>query len=130
MIVDNGAGDISFSFYRCSGAPAGTPCEPVTSASTAGLTGWTYLALPAIVTIDNFNYTYGLEASMPADVALTLLRRAIVYYSLQVSPAPGTATLNDLPVSDPAYQFIEAFQQAGITAGCSAAPPLYSSTGS
>jgi len=41
-----------------------------------------------------------------------------LYYRLQVSPAPPTATFNDVPVTDPAFQFIEALAAAGITAGC------------
>jgi len=41
-----------------------------------------------------------------------------VYYQLQVSPAPGTATFNDVPTSDPGFQFIEALVSSGITAGC------------
>ena len=41
-----------------------------------------------------------------------------VYYQLQVSPAPATATFNDVPTSDPAFQFIEALSASGITAGC------------
>ena len=48
-----------------------------------------------------------------------------VRWHRQVSPAPATATFNDVPTSDPAFQFIEAFNAAGITAGCNAAPPLY-----
>jgi len=48
-----------------------------------------------------------------------------VRWHRQVSPAPATASFNDVPTSDPAFQFIEAFNAAGITAGCSAAPPLY-----
>jgi hypothetical protein len=35
-----------------------------------------------------------------------------------VSPAPGSPTFNDVPVSDPAFQFIEALVASGITAGC------------
>ena len=41
-----------------------------------------------------------------------------VYYQLQVSPAPGTATFNDVPTSHPFFQFVEALAASGITAGC------------
>ena len=41
-----------------------------------------------------------------------------LYYRLQVSPAPPTATFGDVPVTDPAFQFIEALAAAGITVGC------------
>ncbi len=48
-----------------------------------------------------------------------------VFWRLQVSPAPATATFNDVPTSHPFFQFIEALSKSGITAGCNAAPPLY-----
>ncbi len=42
----------------------------------------------------------------------------VVRYQLQVSPAPGTATFNDVPTSHPFFQFVEALAASGITAGC------------
>jgi S-layer homology domain len=42
----------------------------------------------------------------------------IIGYVLQVSPAPGSPTFNDVPVSDPAFQYIEALVASGVTAGC------------
>jgi len=44
---------------------------------------------------------------------------------LPVSPAPATATFNDVPTNHPFFQFIEALYASGITGGCQAAPPLY-----
>jgi hypothetical protein len=41
-----------------------------------------------------------------------------VWWHRTVSPAPGTPTFNDVPLSDPAYQFIEALAASGITSGC------------
>jgi S-layer homology domain len=41
-----------------------------------------------------------------------------LYYRLQVSPAPPAATFNDVPTSDPAFQFVEALVASGITVGC------------
>jgi S-layer homology domain len=35
-----------------------------------------------------------------------------------VSPAPGSPSFNDVPASDPGFQFIEALVAAGITGGC------------
>lgn len=70
------------------------------------------------VTIDNKNnvYYFGVE-NEPFDGS-TYFQALRVYYRLQVSPAPPTATFGDVPVSDPGFQFIEAFAAAGITAGC------------
>jgi hypothetical protein len=41
-----------------------------------------------------------------------------VWYTQQVSPAPASPTFNDVPVSDPAFQFIEALAVSQITVGC------------
>ena len=41
-----------------------------------------------------------------------------IWWKRAVSPAPATATFNDVPMSDPQFQFIEAFAASGITAGC------------
>ena len=44
---------------------------------------------------------------------------------LDVTPAPPTASFNDVPTSHPYFQFIEALKASGITGGCQASPPLY-----
>jgi hypothetical protein len=44
-------------------------------------------------------------------------------YNLRVSAAPTSPTFNDVPVSDPAFQYIEALAASGITAGCG--PAVY-----
>jgi hypothetical protein len=49
----------------------------------------------------------------------------LVVDAFPVSPAPGTATFNDVPTTDPAFKFIEALFNAGITSGCQTSPPLY-----
>jgi len=69
-------------------------------------------------TVDNNLYTYLVSVqngSLLGDATIGAIR---VFYKLQVSPAPGTATFNDVPTSDPAFQFIEALVASGITAGC------------
>jgi hypothetical protein len=45
--------------------------------------------------------------------------------TLPVSPAPATATFNDVPTTDGAFRFIEALAKSGITSGCQTSPPLY-----
>ena len=45
--------------------------------------------------------------------------------TLPVSPAPATATFNDVPTTHPFFRYVEALYNSGITGGCSAAPPLY-----
>ncbi len=41
-----------------------------------------------------------------------------LFYRLEVSPAPPAATFNDVPTTDPGFQYIEALVASGITAGC------------
>jgi len=48
-----------------------------------------------------------------------------VHWKRTVSPAPGSASFNDVPTSHPFFQYIEALKASGITGGCSASPPLY-----
>jgi hypothetical protein len=67
--------------------------------------------------IDNENNTYLLRVSAGStdQATFTAVR---IYYSLQVSPAPATATFGDVPTSHPFFQFVEALVASGITAGC------------
>ncbi len=55
------------------------------------------------------------EGVLDADVQLHSIR---VYYKLQVSPAPGSATFADVPLDHPFHRFIEALAASGITGGC------------
>jgi hypothetical protein len=41
-------------------------------------------------------------------------------WNRQVSPAPATATFNDVPTGQPQFAFVEAFVGAGITAASAA----------
>jgi hypothetical protein len=52
-------------------------------------------------------------------------RGAIVTYRRMVSPAPATATFNDVPTGHPFFRFVEALARSGITGGCGANPPIY-----
>ena len=71
--------------------------------------------------VDNFFKHYYLLATVSSSAGdLTGLAGMIVGYQLQVSPAPGTATFNDVPTSHPFFQFVEALAAAGITGGCGA----------
>ena len=42
----------------------------------------------------------------------------LIRYQLQVSPAPATATFNDVPTDHQFFRFIEALAASGITGGC------------
>jgi hypothetical protein len=68
--------------------------------------------------------SYQFFLAMPADPDVAFKGVRVIWHR-QVSPAPATATFNDVPTSDPAFAFIEALAASGITAGCNASPPLY-----
>ena len=46
------------------------------------------------------------------------LSGARIVWTRSISPAPGTATFNDVPTSDPLFQYVEALAASGITVGC------------
>jgi len=70
----------------------------------------------------DFNYFLAPALTVPAPNFTPPFR---VVEFLPVSPAPGTATFNDVPTTHPLFKFIEAFSASGITGGCQASPPLY-----
>ena len=45
-------------------------------------------------------------------------RQVNVFYRLQISPAPATATFADVPTSHTYFRAVEALAAAGITSGC------------
>lgn len=69
-------------------------------------------------TVDNTANRYLVSAATTAFDGSASLGAVRVYYKLQVSPAPATATFLDVPTDDPAFQFVEALVASGITAGC------------
>jgi hypothetical protein len=75
--------------------------------------------------VDNFaGQLVPFVTTSPGNSTTRLL--GIIYgYRLQVSPPPPAATFNDVPTNHPFFQFVEALASSGITAGCSASPPLY-----
>jgi len=48
----------------------------------------------------------------------TRIFKMMVYYKIQVAPAPGTATFTDVPTSSGQFAYVEALVAAGITSGC------------
>jgi len=69
-------------------------------------------------TVDNLNSAYMVRVFMDGVDASTRFQAVRLYYRLQVSPAPATATFSDVPVGSPIHRFVEALAASGITAGC------------
>jgi hypothetical protein len=91
-----------------SGAPAATPgC------------GFFRSNFPSPVIVNNVANTYFVQVNNQGDLTgAVTLRAARVYYKLQISPDPLTATFTDVPVGHPFHRFVEALVAAGITGGC------------
>ena len=110
----------------------GTPGEPtpgenviVSACSPGGVGGYGVAeSLPTSYTINNDaefetgGGQYFVQVGMPSNIPDLAFKGVDIWYLQQVSPAPGTASFNDVPTSDPAFQFIEALKASGITAGC------------
>jgi len=71
-------------------------------------------------TIDNEGLSYAVEVQIESAPSGNPVRfKAVrIYYNLQVSPAPASATFVDVPTGHWAFRHIEALAASGITAGC------------
>jgi hypothetical protein len=70
-------------------------------------------------TVNNLINSYYLEWDNCCGNGATIkIQAARVFYKLQISPDPSTATFADVPVGHPLHRFVEALVAAGITGGC------------
>ena len=93
----------------------GTPgCDPLFVDTSA-----------ANLVVDNSANQILLDIVLQSGTSSHSFAGATVFYRLQVSPAPAVASFNDVPVSHPFFQYIEALKNSGITGGCQTVPPLY-----
>lgn len=89
-------------------------------AATPGCSRFSADLISGPETVDNNQFQYIVTAQNASFDETTSIGAIRVFYQLQVSPAPATATFNDVPTSDPGFQYIEALVASGITAGCGA----------
>jgi hypothetical protein len=68
--------------------------------------------------VNYYNNQLVLMAEITATNGTQALAGVNLYYRLEVSPAPATPTFNDVPTTNPQFQFIEALAASGITVGC------------
>jgi len=69
-------------------------------------------------TVNHYNSNYTLCLSLPSSAGAIKFRSFKLLYRRQVSPAPATATFNDVPTGHIFFQYVEALANSGITAGC------------
>jgi hypothetical protein len=108
-------------------APAGATSDisPATTTGTVQTPGCAFfwVAPTAATTINNAGNNYWVYINwVGSGFGPSLHLHSIrVYYRLQVSPAPSTATFpNDVPTTHPFFRFVEAMAASGLTGGCSA----------
>lgn len=96
---------------------AGGFVSPVADSGVVPTPGCGLFPVPVAHTVNNLtgHYAIVMNVTSGTNVGFSALR---VRYNLQVSPAPLTASFNDVPTGHPQFQFIEALVGAGITAGC------------
>ncbi len=112
------SGNVSyFLFLRDLSASTTTTPFEFTTAGSPGIEKLFHAIAPPIQ-ITNDDAAYELCTSHGVVGVANQNAGATFWYRLQVSPAPGTATFNDVPTSHPFFQFVEALAAAGITGGC------------
>ncbi len=111
-------GEVSFSLYRMD--YAGATLLASVNTGTTETPGCTFVAssLPVPETVDQASYRYIVVGGNNTADGQTTFGVVHVVYRLQVSPPPFSASFNDVPTTDPAFQFIEALGFSGITSGC------------
>ncbi len=93
------------------------------STGVAAMPGCAYFRALTNDVVDNFerNYRVRLSVNPIASGLFARFHAVRLFYRLQVSPAPTTASFpNDVPTTHPFFRFIEALASAGITGGCGA----------
>ena len=125
--------DLSYDVYETCQAPAaGPPFVTLLAHASPVLGDGQYFGFAVLshVTADTKNCSYSVRVLFApvghecVQGGLEVEKLQIVWVR-QVSPAPDTATFNDVPTSHPFFQFVEALAKSGITGGCNTAPPLY-----
>ena len=114
------AGAILFGMARFNspGATGGTNVTPIgTTGATPGC-GFFNVNVTTPFTIDNDNQQLTIFLNYGSTTNTNRVNLFRVYYRLQVSPAPATATFTDVPVGHPFLRFVEALVASGVTGGC------------
>jgi hypothetical protein len=118
---------LAFDVYEDCQAP-GAGGEPSSSVlghgETFGSAGTFYgVASLGGHTVDNVNCHYSVRVAFTPSGSTCVgqalqVQKVRLAWTRQVSPAPATATFNDVPTTHPFFQFVEALAKSGITGGC------------
>jgi hypothetical protein len=113
---DDSASDISLWFYRYYGDST-DDSEQIAFAETAGTPGYANMVMDIDHTINNLSGAYVILLYLPNEDNTTRFKGVRLFYQLQVSPAPVSATFSDVPIGHWAHQYVEALSASGITEG-------------
>ena len=114
------AGEIYALFLSCSGGSCTYVVQSILTGDpeAPGCALFRVNLNPPLI-VNNATTNYLFEFSNPDDLGGSVsFEAARVFYKLQVSPPPNTATFNDVPTTHLFCQYIEALAAAGVTAGC------------
>ncbi|MGE5276434.1 MAG: S-layer homology domain-containing protein [Acidobacteriota bacterium] len=116
-IADPYAHDVYATLFEVTGMspPSESLFAQVFSGGSGGY-GYSFQLISPPLQINNMNryFIYVYNAKGP-DKSFGAVN---VWYRLQMSPAPATATFGDVPTSHPYFRAIEALASSGITGGC------------
>ena len=109
-------------------SPPGPGFTEFSNASSSGTGGYTYIwfAGPTMIRYyydlnsdgtDDY-VAYRISITLPATGTSMRFAGVAVAWNRVVSPAPATATFNDVPTGHWAFRYVEALSSSGITAGC------------
>lgn len=113
------ANNITMFFTRYYGETSGTDFEDIAILSPTGTPGCTSAYVNVNYTIANYDNSYHIIVRLGGATTSALrFKGARVWYRLQVSPAPASATFLDVPTSAGYFANVEALYDSGITAGC------------
>lgn len=137
VVLPSGALVSSIEMEACDSTATGQTLFGMSQVISPGVNGWNITSvgstgtsatpgcaffpinLTTPVTIDNENNIYLLFADWEGNFTSNNRIHAVrIFYNLQVSPAPGTATFSDVPTGHSYFQYIEALAASGITVGC------------
>jgi hypothetical protein len=109
--------DVSATLFEFTGSssPSLSNVATVTSNGASSGPGYNFTLISPALQINNFNqymiYVYFTDTNKS-------FKGLNVWYQLQMSPAPASATFSDVPTSNPYFRAIEALSSSGITSGC------------
>jgi hypothetical protein len=118
---DNSAQDLTVYISKFPGDTSPTVVD-IENGSSSGTPGYasSFFALNETIrygATPSEEQGYVVYVSLPDASSNMRFKGVVVFYQLQLSPAPATASFSDVPTSHPFFQYIEALYASGITTG-------------